>query len=55
MLHFANIVNKTESELKGKRNNFPYCKFSSLRYNAVQDNFKTAFIFQGHSAVRSTR
>ena len=38
-----------------KKNNFPYCKVSSLRYNAVWDNFKTAFVFQGHSAVRSTR
>ena len=40
---------------KEKKHNFPYCKVSSLRYNAVWDNFKTAFVFQGHSAVRSTR
>ena len=40
---------------KEKKHNFPYCKVSSLRYNAVRDNFKTAFICQGHSAVRSTR
>ena len=40
---------------KENKHNFPYCKVSNLRYNAVWDNFKTAFIFQGHSAVRSTR
>ena len=51
MLYFANIVNKTESEPKGKRNNFPHCKVSSLRYNAVWDNFKTAFVCQGRSVV----
>ena len=40
---------------KEKENNFPYCKVSSLRYNAVWDNFKATFVSQGHSAVFSTR
>ena len=40
---------------KENKHNFPYCEVSSLRHNAVWDNFKTAFVFQGHSAVHSTR
>ena len=44
-----------QEHVKKRKTNFPYYKVSSLRYNAVWDNFKTAFVFQGHSAVRSTR